>query len=650
MGGGNRSVSWQHFDYINNFTNKTRNNFINQTEKNLDLEYFKSNLKNLSIISYPNDLNLTTNQSKSLTKKSLFSVIKETNDETLEKCSITKENTNSNSFELSFLIKNNKNSLESSNRENLKFSPNQKIYDYKTEQKSFENKKKFDIIKENITNTNLIEKKFTNNLRSFGEENKITINSDLMNNFFNEAQQNSEINEYTQEKNFTKNFNLLNFINFIEKENENKFYNPLKNLLNENNQNENILNNIPTDTLSFTSSINNPLNNINSLEFKKRTNERKFSVVDSFYVNDNSESTQGDFEKDIYTFDEYSNYSCDETKKNSTNNYMNINIINDPNSNFNYYSRQYIPKISKKSEKFKNQIPFLKEFNPKFLKKENIDKKILRKFRNFVKASIENDQKIPSNSKNKDSIKNKTPKKNENSPNKIKENLFLNKFIRKNLLPPMYYLDEENKISNEFRSFNTNYMLWLFNQEGIKEMYKSFTDKLGNEILNEFIESYDLEKVNKNKEIGIIQTLKDYIFTIDQIYTSNIKSANNEKIPNLKVFPKNENENIKKPSQIFKVPLTKCGSTICSEDIFDRCIDDLGIKNKSMNLLNWDANLLKNEEKNKLKPTKNYFNEDACNEELKFSTPIGKMNIDDQLYFENFNPCNNFNSYNNFSY
>ena len=69
-----------------------------------------------------------------------------------------------------------------------------------------------------------------------------------------------------------------------------------------------------------------------------------------------------------------------------------------------------------------------------------------------------------------------------------------------------------------------------------------------------------------------------------------------------------------------------------------------------MNLLNWDANLLKNEEKNKLKPTKNYFNEDACNEELKFSTPIGKMNIDDQLYFENFNPCNNFNSYNNFSY
>ena len=62
-------------------------------------------------------------------------------------------------------------------------------------------------------------------------------------------------------------------------------------------------------------------------------------------------------------------------KKTEKNNYL-----NDPCSNFNKYNRQVLPKIQKSKERFKNSIPFLKEFNPKFLKKENIDKKFSENF------------------------------------------------------------------------------------------------------------------------------------------------------------------------------------------------------------------------------------------------------------------------------
>jgi len=45
-------------------------------------------------------------------------------------------------------------------------------------------------------------------------------------------------------------------------------------------------------------------------------------------------------------------------------------------------------KSDKEATKIKYKIPFLKEFNIKFTKRENIDKKVLRKFRKFIKDKI----------------------------------------------------------------------------------------------------------------------------------------------------------------------------------------------------------------------------------------------------------------------
>ena len=66
-------------------------------------------------------------------------------------------------------------------------------------------------------------------------------------------------------------------------------------------------------------------------------------------------------------------------------NYKKYNFFTDPYSNYNNFTKKYKVKINQK-KRFRDIHPFLKSFNPKFLKKENIDKKIFRRFRKFVKA------------------------------------------------------------------------------------------------------------------------------------------------------------------------------------------------------------------------------------------------------------------------
>ena len=63
--------------------------------------------------------------------------------------------------------------------------------------------------------------------------------------------------------------------------------------------------------------------------------------------------------------------------------------MKDPYSTFNKYKKR--PKKYRKEEKaFRKTVPFLRDFNLKFLKKENIDKKIFRKFRNYIKEQYYN--------------------------------------------------------------------------------------------------------------------------------------------------------------------------------------------------------------------------------------------------------------------
>ena len=175
-------------------------------------------------------------------------------------------------------------------------------------------------------------------------------------------------------------------------------------------------------------------------------------------------------------------------------NYKKYNIYTDPYSNYNNFTKKFKVK-NKVKKRFRDIHPFLKTFNPKFLKKENIDKKIFRRFRKFVKSLYKEDS---------------------NSPIFSKNPLFWKKFYIKNLLPPVKVVVDNGELI-EHKSFNTQYLIWLFAQEGTTELFKLFTQKELDNVINNFVSEYHL---NKYKEPNIIEKLKQYITFIPEIYDS----------------------------------------------------------------------------------------------------------------------------------
>ena len=202
-------------------------------------------------------------------------------------------------------------------------------------------------------------------------------------------------------------------------------------------------------------------------------------------------------------------------------NYKKYNYFNDPYSNFNNFTKNFKIKNNIK-KRFRDIHPFLKTFNPKFLKKENIDKKIFRKFRKFFKTFYKN---------------------NKNSPILSKNILFWKNFYAKNLLPPVK-IEEKNGKLIDYKSFNTKYLLWLFNQEGTTELFNLFIIKERENIINNFISEYDLYE---SKEPDIIEKLRQYINYIPEIYDNRKKlylEENNEIIDKEEFLKKKAKNNI----------------------------------------------------------------------------------------------------------
>jgi hypothetical protein len=143
--------------------------------------------------------------------------------------------------------------------------------------------------------------------------------------------------------------------------------------------------------------------------------------------------------------------------------------------------------------KQKYKIPFLKEFIIKFTKRENIDKKILRKFRKFLKDKLK---------KTNLNLKNITNEK------------FWGNFISENLLPPMKYVNKETDETAEFKSFNTNYMVWLMSHQGSVELYEYYLSEQYDSIVEMFTSKYNL---NDQDELDY---LKSYIKNMAYIFYS----------------------------------------------------------------------------------------------------------------------------------
>jgi len=469
------------------------------------------------------------------------------------------------------------------------------------------------------------------------EINKLTLESKIDNSTNTNKNSISEIIDFVFKIEDTKDLIFFNPLVDIVQTNKQNFNKNYELSINDNNQrllkcnNENNLKHFPKLIETKTIGINNFNTEITPKKFENY-NSMKIKVCDKELVfegliennEENIESTNGNMDK--YIIDDFSHITneFDEFKKEKSYNFkrtlnekpLKDEILRDPNSNINYYSRQLIPKLKPKSEKFKNTIPFLRNFNPKFLKKENIDKKIIRQFRNFIKNFMENNF-VNQLCNKKKSLKNFLDKDDQVSIylqlEKFKEIEFLEKFYKKYLLPPMKYFDELNQIVIEFKSFNTDYMLWLFAQEGIGEIYEIFTENLGNEIHNDFIEYYELEELNKKEEIGIIQALKNYIFSINKIYNRSAKKTyyskkhlsnqikfyenskltikkdkhNMNKIANKTLDITNEeknNEYFLMDNKIINNEIKEIKDVYSSEFLFDKCIDDFENKNSAMTL------------------------------------------------------------------
>jgi len=180
---------------------------------------------------------------------------------------------------------------------------------------------------------------------------------------------------------------------------------------------------------------------------------------------------------------------------------------------FGVIKQQNIQKTSSNNinPKEKVKIPYLKKFNPKSIKREEIDKKVIRKFKKFIKDKI---------------------KKNlykETSANYF----FWKDFSTKNLLPPMCY--SQNNCTYEFKSFNSNYIVWLFSQNESKDLYKAFIEE-NKEDLYESIKQ--MIKVSITEDIVIeLTNIFDYIQEFSSIY-----GINNYNI-NTTMSVKNNNEN-----------------------------------------------------------------------------------------------------------
>jgi hypothetical protein len=162
-------------------------------------------------------------------------------------------------------------------------------------------------------------------------------------------------------------------------------------------------------------------------------------------------------------------------------------------SNTNNVANNAISCCNKKREK-KEKFKFTKNFQFKFTKRENIDKKVLRHFRKFLKNQF-------------------SKKQNEYVVNIISNNSFWFDFINTKLLPPFNYQSEGKK----FKSFNTEYMIWIFKHSFSLELYSIYINSQFQNILHYFQNKFNLQDKTTDNELAL---LKIYLNSMAKVFTA----------------------------------------------------------------------------------------------------------------------------------
>ena len=152
-------------------------------------------------------------------------------------------------------------------------------------------------------------------------------------------------------------------------------------------------------------------------------------------------------------------------------------------------------KKEKKNNPTENK--FLKEFTQKFIKRETIDKKILRSFRKYLK------------------------KESSKILKKLEFKKFWIIFTKENILPPMKLINYEMKINVEFKSFSIKYMTWLFSQLEAEKLYMEFVEKNSDKIFKNLIETINTDIKIEKDYMKFLKNLQFYIINLPTIYNYN---------------------------------------------------------------------------------------------------------------------------------
>ena len=208
-----------------------------------------------------------------------------------------------------------------------------------------------------------------------------------------------------------------------------------------------------------------------------------------FFINNN-----------FYNKEKNNNFIINNKKTNKNNETISITSNNSNNSNNESTKKnmkqQIIIKNYPKYKSYKNDYrkKKIKEYKFRKLKRENVDKKILRKFKKFLKKCLKE--------KSENEVK-----------NYINNNGFWPNYISMNLMPPFAY--EKENIS--FKSFNTQYLCWFFDHKFSLELFNIFINIKYDDLLNTIKDDYKLKENSDDFNL-----LKVYMNSMPMIYGTEI--------------------------------------------------------------------------------------------------------------------------------
>ena len=350
---------------------------------------------------------------------------------------------------------------------------------------------------------------------------KISNNQEYKKSFINKKSKEKETNDGDNESNSNdENDDELDLDNFSTKEEFSDFEDELQPkiiALNEEKKENNELDQKNENQINLNTFINDDSENMGDMFLDPVNNNNPF--FSNLSMSSFSKSHKASYEIENFQKEEDENEFIIDTSSKKNNELMENKInfnecnINTKNiyDNINYTTTNDKSAKVKKSESKKNknkkakdkskeiifnQLPFLNSFKPKYIKRETIDKKIIRNFKNYI-------------------VKEYKQKKFEINPSTMDENFFIN-FINGNLLPPVDFIDGNTGENIKFNSFNCSYLLWLFSKKGVKDIYIHFINEKGKEFINSISQHYEISPEEKNQLNSYIINYP-YIFDISLI-------------------------------------------------------------------------------------------------------------------------------------